>query len=297
MSDELIIQGLTLEQYALYSAEANLLRQKWEQSEGSLDIRDEMLGILKKYSQNPATCMDEEGNLNYHACGLIAEWHDVINKDAEMMTQYSQISGDYVSKQMFGTAEATAGETVEGVTLEQYAETAAKTQHASEVEAPGIIMNLGYYKDMDHYGRVRDAFTKAMEEDVSLKLATHFGQLFAKYGTAHMEAATQHTIDVVAEAIEEGEDRDALIEEAVREVVKRAAAGDVAGIVDYLKQTFPDDADDNDALDWYLDKACDLLAEAGNRDAARHLLGVRHGLVGEDEDREEWIESELDSLF
>ena len=67
MGDELIISGLTLEQYALYSAEAGIVRRKWEESEGKLDIKDEMLGILRKYSQDPRTCMDEDGELNYHA--------------------------------------------------------------------------------------------------------------------------------------------------------------------------------------------------------------------------------------
>ncbi len=295
MGDEMVIRGLTLEQYALYSAEANLLRMEWEKSGQTLDIRDKMLAVLAKYGQDPATCT-VDGELNYHACGMIEEWHDVINKDAEVMTKYSQISGEYTSKQMFGAAEGSADMTVEGVTLEKYAETAAKLQHAAEGDVPGIVTALGY-QDMDHYGRVRDAFTKAMEEDTSLKLATHFGQLFAKYGTGHMEAATQFTVDAVAEAIEEGEDRDKLQEEAVREIMKMATGGNAGDIVAYLKKTFPDDADDNDALDWYLDKACDLFGEAGNRDAARALLEVRHGLVGEDEDKEEWIKDELDTLF
>jgi hypothetical protein len=297
MGDELIISGLTLEQYALYSAEANTLRQKWEQSEGTLDIKDEMLGILRKYSQDPRTCMDEDGELNYHACGLIAEWHDVINKDAEMMVKYNQISGDYVSKQMYGSAESTDIAAVEGVTLEQYAETCAKVQHASEADAPAIVTGLGYYKDMDHYGRVRDAFNKAMEEDTSLKTTTHFGQLFAKYGTDHMAASHQHTVDILEEAIEDDEAREELTQEAIKEVMKKAAGGDTSGILAYLKQTFPDDADDNDAIDWYLDQACDLLGEAGNRDAVKALCEVRYPLVGEDEDKEEWIQSELDVRF
>ena len=296
MGEELIISGLTLEQYALFSAEANLLRQKWEQSGGTLDVKDEMLAILQKHNQDPRTCLDEDGNLNYHACGLIAEWHDVINKDAEMLTRYSQISGDYVSRQMFGTAEGSSAMTVEGVTLEKYAETAATTQHAAEAEVPGIVASLGY-RDMDHYGRVRDAFNKAMEEDTSLKLTTHFGQLFAKYGTGHMEAATQFTVDAVAEAIEEGEDRDDLADRAVREVMTMAASGAAGGAVDDVKKTLPDDADDNDAQDWYLDKACDHLGEAGNRDAVRNLLEVRYGLVGENEDKEEWVQSEFDIRF
>jgi hypothetical protein len=158
-------------------------------------------------------------------------------------------------------------------------------------------MGLGHYTDMDHYGRVRDAFNKAMETDTSLKTTTHFGQLFAKYGTDHMAAATQHTIDIVEEAIEDDEAREELTQQAIKEVMKKAAGGDASGILPYLKQTFPDDADDNDALDWYLDQACDLLGEAGNRDAVKALLEVRYPLVGEDEDKEEWIESELDTRF
>jgi len=50
-------------------------------------------------------------------------------------------------------------------------------------------------------------------------------------------------------------------------------------------------------MEWYLDKSLDMLADAGNRDAARALLGVRYDLLGETENKTEWVEDELDMLF
>jgi hypothetical protein len=285
-----------LEQYARFSAEANLLRMDWEKSEGTLDIRDKMLAVLAKYNQDPRTCLDEDGNLNYHACGLIPEWHDLINKDAEMLVKYSQLSGEVTRQAMFGGAEGSAGTAVEGVDLDTYAKTCAMLQGKSEGEVPGIVMALGY-KDMDHWGRVRDGFNAAMGADTTLKLATHFGELFAKYGQGHMAAATQFSVDVAQEHIEEGEARDKLQADAVKEVMKMAVGGKKTEILPYLKKTFPDDADDADALDWYLDKACDLFGEAGNKDGARAVLEVRHGLRGEDEPLKEWVDHELELLF
>jgi hypothetical protein len=159
------------------------------------------------------------------------------------------------------------------------------------------VASLGY-ADMNHWGRVRDGFNKAMEQDTSLKLSTHFGQLFAKYAPEHMAASHQHTVDLVAEHIEECEDRDALQEEAVKVCMKMAAGGQAGQMVAYLKQTFPDDADDNDALDWYLDKACDLFGEAGNRDAATAVLQVRYGLQDDEDDpMEVWVNDQLNILF
>lgn len=296
MSD-LVIRGLNLQQYALYSAEANALRQKWEMSGGQVDIFDEMMAVLQKYGQDPRHCMDESGYLNYHACGNIPEWLDVINKDPQVMVQYSQIHGQYIQQQMFGDASASGSQAIEGITLEKYAETAARLQHAAEQDVPGIVASLGY-QDMNHYGRVRDGFTKAMEQDTSLKLSTHFGQLFAKYGQGHMQASHQHSVDLVAEAMEQDKQREQQEQQVVRDVMKMGASGQAAQIIPYLKKTFPDDAEDNDALDWYVDKGVDLFAEAGNQQGARALLDVRFQLVGdEDEEQQEWVNDELERLF
>jgi len=295
---ELVIRGLTLEQYAAFSAEAGMLRQKWEMSEGKIDIMAEMLQILAKYHQDPRSCMDEDGKLNYHACGLIYEWHEAINNDPEMMVKYSQLTGEFMRKAMYGDSEAAGGETViEGVNLDQYARACATLQGKSEAEVPAVIAGLGFFTDMAHWGRVRDGFNAAMGADTSLKLATHFGELFAKYGQEHMAASTQYTVDVVTMAKEEQNDRDALQQKAFRDVAQMAATGRAGEVLTYLKITFPDDANDNDVMEWYLDKSLDMLADAGNRDAAGALLGIRYDVRGETEPKSEWVEHELDMLF
>jgi hypothetical protein len=251
--------------------------------------------ILAKYGQDPAEYLNEDGEIDYHRCGMIYEWHEVINDDPEMLVKFSQISGEVVSKAMYGDAEESADMTIEGVNLDTYARISASIQGKSETEAEGIITGLGL--DIDTWKKVNAGFTKAMEEDTSLKLATHFGELFAKYGTAHMDASTQASEDIIAEAMDEHEEQEELQRKAIRDIMKMAVAGDEAGILPYLKKTFPEDADDEDALDWYIDNALDKFEETGNKDGARVLFSVRYDLMDEEGDKEEWIDDELDSLF
>jgi len=129
---------------------------------------------------------------------MIYEWHEAINNDPEMMVKYSQLTGEFMRKAMYGDSEAAGGETViEGINLDQYARACAALQGKSEAEVPTVIAGLGIFTDMAHWGRVRDGFNAAMGADTSLKLATHFGELFAKYGQQHMAASTQYSVDVV----------------------------------------------------------------------------------------------------
>jgi hypothetical protein len=291
---ELVIRGLTLEQYAYYSAEAGMLRQKWEQSEGTLDIYNEMLQVLAKYGQDPRTCVDEDGNLNYNACGLIYEWHEAINNDPEMLVKYSQYCGNFTQKAMFGSSSATAEQTIEGISFETYAKTCALVQGKSEADMPAFLASLGY-KDEDHYKRVSEGFNAAMAADTSFKMTTHFGELFAKYNAGFIAQGTQYSVDAVAEAMDDHEEMEKLQQTAIREVARLAASGQANGVVDYLKKTIPDV--DEDSMEWYMGYALDLLAKAGNRDAARALLSVRYDVRGETDNKQEWINSELDILF
>ena len=57
-----------------------------------------------------------------------------------------------------------------------------------------------------------------------------------------------------------------------------AGAGQAAQILPFLKDYFPDDAEDNDALDWWFDKACDMCGESGDRARAEALLPIRYQL-------------------
>lgn len=309
---ELVIRGLTLEQYAHFSAEANMLRQKWEMSEGKLDIKKDMLAVLTKYDQDPGMYSDEDG-LNYHSCGLISEWHNLIMEDPEMLNEYTTISGKVaqdamfeeggthtdLKEQMFGETVGDVNMVVEGINLEKYAEVCARVQGASEDEAEGIILGIDGVNSMEQYHKAKKAFDDAMTADTSLTFTTKFGDFFAKYGVDHMAAVKQHSVDILTDIKEEKAEQEETEENALREIMKLAVAGKASEILPYIKATFPEDVDDNDALDHYADQACDLFGEAGNRDGAKAMLSVRYELTGKEEndDREEWIEDELDSLF
>ena len=57
-------------------------------------------------------------------------------------------------------------------------------------------------------------------------------------------------------------------------------------------------ADDNDSMDWWIDKACDMCEESGDRTRAQQLLPIRYQLR---EDKEtplnEWVASQMELLF
>ena len=87
-------------------------------------------------------------------------------------------------------------------------------------------------------------------------------------------------------------------EKIVAKVLEMAGAGQAPQILGFLKSYFPEDADDMDALDWWVDKACDICAERGDRARAQALLPVRYQLQEDvDESVEEWVSSEMESLF
>jgi len=103
-----------------------------------------------------------------------------------------------------------------------------------------------------------------------------------KYGVGHGDGLTDEEREVKVKA----------------EVLQMAKSGNASQILAYLKKTFPDDAGDNDALDWWLDAACDQCGEDGDRATAQALLTVRYPLQeDEDDPLEEWVASELSSLF
>ncbi len=84
----------------------------------------------------------------------------------------------------------------------------------------------------------------------------------------------------------------------VGEILTMAGSGQTAQIIPYLQEYFPEDAHDNDALDWWLDQACDKCVETGDQGRAQQILWMRHGLQDDvDEPVAEWVQSELESLF
>ncbi|MCP4136853.1 MAG: hypothetical protein GY754_38135 [bacterium] len=184
MSD-LVISGLTIERYAKYFTEANILRQKWELSKGTLDIENDMLVILENYGQDVAV-YTEDGEINYHACGMICEWQEIINNDPKMLIKFSQLSAEIMSQPMYGNAEESAGLFFEGINLDMYAQICAKMQGVEENALPGFLSGFCIY-GIEHWKTIRESFNSAMEADTSMQLMTRFRRLFVKYYPSHIE--------------------------------------------------------------------------------------------------------------
>ncbi len=87
-------------------------------------------------------------------------------------------------------------------------------------------------------------------------------------------------------------------EKILSQILDMAGSGRAAEILPFLKNYFPDDADDDDALDWWLDTACDRCGDAGDRARAQQLLPIRYQLLEDKDDpQHEWIASQMESLF
>jgi hypothetical protein len=81
-------------------------------------------------------------------------------------------------------------------------------------------------------------------------------------------------------------------------IMEMAGNGQAQQILPYLKDYFPDDAEDMDALDWWIDKCCDMCEESGDRARAQQLLPIRYLLQEDEEDpMEVWVASQMESLF
>lgn len=107
----------------------------------------------------------------------------------------------------------------------------------------------------------------------------HFEQ---QYGVGHGDGLTT-------------DDRE---EKTIAEVIQMAASGRAPELVAFLRGRFPDDAHDNDAIDWWLDKACDKCEETGDKNTAFQLLHARYPLQEDEDDPvDEWVQSEMESLF
>lgn len=103
-----------------------------------------------------------------------------------------------------------------------------------------------------------------------------------QYGVGHADGLTS-------------DDRE---EQTIEKLLDLARTGQASSIVSYLKDKFPDDAEDMDVLHWWVDKACDKCGEIGDKGAAQELLSVRYTLQDDKDDpMHVWVESEMESLF
>jgi hypothetical protein len=128
------------------------------------------------------------------------------------------------------------------------------------------------------WGQHFNAHAMEMMEEYN-KWTAHYE---AQYGVGHADGLTS----------------DEREEKTIAHIIEMGRSGQAGQVVAFLKDKFPDDADDMDALDWWVDKACDLCGEQGDRATAQQLLPVRYSLQeDEDEPMNEWIESAMEMLF
>lgn len=81
-------------------------------------------------------------------------------------------------------------------------------------------------------------------------------------------------------------------------ILQMAGTGQAGQILPFLRSYFPDDANDLTALDWWLDKACDMCGRSGDRASAQQLLIARYPLQENEEDpMDVWVNNALDQLF
>jgi hypothetical protein len=121
-----------------------------------------------------------------------------------------------------------------------------------------------------------------------------FQQEATKYHRLHLEFTAKYEKKY---GIGDGLTQDQREEKVLGELLQMCRAGRSAQVVAHIKQNVPGEQD-NSAIDWWLDKTCDALAQVGDQKAARQLLAVRYPLQdGEDDPMGEWIESQMNSLF
>lgn len=118
----------------------------------------------------------------------------------------------------------------------------------------------------------------------AMTMMADYDRLTAQYRAKYGLQATDETGDDLNDRVK-------------NDLLAYARHGRANEIIPYLKHTFPDDADDNDALDWHVDQACDKAGEEGDRAAAQALVAVRYELSEKDEPRGEFIESAMNMLF
>jgi hypothetical protein len=84
----------------------------------------------------------------------------------------------------------------------------------------------------------------------------------------------------------------------IDKLLEMAGTGQAAHMIAYLQQKFPEDAQNYDALDWWMDKACDKCGQMGDRNRAQQLLWARFPLQSDQsEGVQAYMESQMNILF
>ena len=101
-------------------------------------------------------------------------------------------------KAHFGDVRDMSGDTVEGITLDHYAQiTVAISRQGADADA--IVKQFGL-ADVAHWQRANGAWAAKMGEDTTFKLTMQYGQLYQKYaGPQFQEEMLTQTADILAQ--------------------------------------------------------------------------------------------------
>ncbi len=171
----------------------------------------------------------------------------------------------------------------EPVPFEKFVEvTIAQSAGAERGEDPSAVLGSFGMSPVD-FSNIGMYWNKRMSQE-----ATKYHQLFTEYSAKY--EAKYGTGD--------GLTQDQREEMIVAKILEMAGTGQADQIVPFLKDYFPEDAEDLDVLNGWVDRACDVCGESGDRARAAVLLPVRYQLQEDEEDSmEEWVASEMESLF
>jgi hypothetical protein len=220
-----------------------------------------------------------------------AEWNARMASDTTMAiaTVYGNAFAGGAQGQFGGAAAQAADQGVGGdlgaepVPFETYVEImeAQNAAAAKGEDAAAVLSSFGM-SPLD-WSNVGMYWSKKQQQE-----ATKYHQLFIEYSAKYQ--GKYGTGD--------GLTSDQREEKVLAHIIQLASTGQAAQIVPYLKDYFPEEAEDMDAQHWWVDKACDMCGESGNRATAEQLLYVRYHLQEDHDDPQDvWVASELESLF
>ncbi len=220
-----------------------------------------------------------------------AEWMARMSSDTTMavMTVYSNAFAAGSGGQFAGAAAHAADVGVGGdlgaepIPFEKFVEI-MEAQSAASQKGEDVNALLGTF-DMTaiDWSNVSQYWNKKMQQE-----ADKYYNLFTEYSAKYQ--GIYGTGDGLT-----NDEREEMI---YAKILEMAGSGQAAQILPYLKDYFPEDADDNDVMDGWLDKACDMCEVSGDRARAEQIMPLRYPLQDDEDDpMAEWVQSQLESLF
>lgn len=290
------ICGLNFDQYLGFHREFLALAQNGASV-------PQMVACLQKWGQQPVWETGEEGrelDMTYYMNAGLAPWEQVLAQDPELAARRAMALMDQVNEQEHGALEEDSGIAIAGLSLEGYAELCATMhRHGGDATAMQAAIAPLFAKHgvqgMEHFTQINQAYQAAMAADDTGHMNSHYGRLFMKFSPQHQ--ATVHSMVADAVAADQAHQRAEAAREAnlLAQLRQMASGADPKLIADLVRSTYPE-AEDEDTLDYYVEKVVDEMAEAQRWNEVQVLLATRFEILGPGGDRNEWVRDELESL-